>query len=66
MSVQVSPESSQPGVISFSVRTEDGRLEYNRASLNALSAKRRNILRPPFYRIIRNIKPDARCDVIGF
>ena len=45
----------QPSVMSFSVRTEDGRLEYNGASLNALFAQRRNFFRPPFYRMIRDI-----------
>ena len=45
----------QPSVMSFSVRTEDGRLEYNGASLNALFSQRRNFFRPPFYRMIRDI-----------
>lgn len=48
-------QESQPSEMSFSVRTEDGRLEYNGASLNALFAQRRNIVRPPFYRMIRDI-----------
>ncbi|MDX1516398.1 MAG: FAD-dependent oxidoreductase [Woeseiaceae bacterium] len=48
-------QESQPSIMSFSVRTEDGRLEYNGASLNALFAQRRNILRPPFYRMVRDI-----------
>ena len=48
-------QQSKPSEMSFSVRTEDGRLEYNGASLNALFAQRRNILRPPFYRMIRDI-----------
>ena len=51
-------ELGQPtrrSVMSFSVQTEDGRLEYNGASLNALFSQRRNILRPPFYRMVRDI-----------
>ncbi len=48
-------QESQESVMSFSVRSEDGRLEYNGASLNALFAQRRNILRPPFYRMVRDI-----------
>lgn len=48
-------QESQPSVMSFSVRTEDGRLEYNGASINALFSQRRNILRPPFYRMVRDI-----------
>ena len=48
-------QESQSSEMSFSVHTEDGRLEYNGASLNALFAQRRNILRPPFYRMIRDI-----------
>ncbi len=48
-------QASQESRMSFSVRTDDGRLEYNGASLNALFSQRRNILRPPFYRMIRDI-----------
>ena len=48
-------QESQPSEMSFSVRTEDGRLEYNGASINALFSQRSNILRPPFYRMIRDI-----------
>jgi predicted NAD/FAD-binding protein len=48
-------QESQPSVMSFSVQAEDGRLEYNGSSLNALFAQRRNVLRPPFYRMIRDI-----------
>ncbi|MDX1498255.1 MAG: FAD-dependent oxidoreductase [Woeseiaceae bacterium] len=45
----------QPSEMSFSVQAESSGLEYNGASLNALFAQRRNILRPPFYRMIRDI-----------
>ncbi len=48
-------QASQTSRMSFSVRTDDGRLEYNGASLNALFSQRSNILRPPFYRMIRDI-----------
>jgi predicted NAD/FAD-binding protein len=48
-------QESQPSVMSFSVSSGDGRLEYNGSGLNALFAQRRNILRPPFFRMIRDI-----------
>jgi predicted NAD/FAD-binding protein len=48
-------QESRPSVMSFSVSAGDGRLEYNGAGLNALFAQRRNILRPPFYRMVRDI-----------
>ena len=48
-------QESQPSEMSFSVQAEDGRLEYNGSSLNSLFAQRRNIVRPPFYRMIRDI-----------
>ena len=48
-------QDSQPSIMSFSVSSGDAGLEYNGAGLNALFAQRRNILRPPFYRMIRDI-----------
>jgi len=48
-------QASQPSVMSFSVSCADSDLEYNGAGLNALFAQRRNILRPPFFRMIRDI-----------
>lgn len=48
-------QASQPSEMSFSVRSEDGGIEYSGSSLNSLFAQRRNILRPPFYRMIRDI-----------
>ena len=48
-------QESQPSLMSFSVSSGDGCLEYNGAGLNALFAQRRNILRPPFFRMIRDI-----------
>jgi predicted NAD/FAD-binding protein len=46
---------SQPSPMSFSVRNEHTGLEYNGTSLNTLFAQRANILRPPFWRMIRDI-----------
>lgn len=46
---------SQPSDMSFSVKCERTGLEYNGTSLNALFAQRRNLLRPSFYRMIRDI-----------
>lgn len=46
---------SQPSCMSFSVRSERSGLEYNGTSLNTLFAQRRNLLRPSFYRMIRDI-----------
>ena len=48
-------QASQPSVMSFSVQSEDSGLEYGGSSLNSLFAQRRNILRPAFYRMIRDI-----------
>jgi predicted NAD/FAD-binding protein len=47
--------ASQPSSMSFSVRVEGRDLEYNGTSLNRLFAQRRNLLRPSFYRMIREI-----------
>jgi predicted NAD/FAD-binding protein len=48
-------QASQPSVMSFSVQREDSGLEYAGSSLNSLFAQRRNIVRPAFYRMIRDI-----------
>jgi len=48
-------QESQASVMSFSVQAERSGLEYAGSSLNTLFAQRRNILRPPFYRMIRDI-----------
>jgi predicted NAD/FAD-binding protein len=45
----------QPSVMSFSVRSEAADLEYNGASLDALFAQRRNVVRPAFIRMVRDI-----------
>ncbi len=46
---------SQASDMSFSVRCERSGLEYNGSSLNSLFAQRRNLLRPSFYRMLRDI-----------
>jgi len=46
---------SQPSNMSFSVKCERTGLEYNGTSLNGLFAQRRNLLRPSFHRMIREI-----------
>lgn len=46
---------SQASEMSFSVRCEKTGLEYNGTSINALFAQRRNLFRPRFYRMIRDI-----------
>lgn len=48
-------QDSQESTMSFSVQAESGELEYCGTSLNTLFAQRRNILRPSFYRMIRDI-----------
>ncbi|MEJ8568658.1 NAD(P)/FAD-dependent oxidoreductase [Elongatibacter sediminis] len=47
--------ASQPSDMSFSVRCERSGLEYNGASFNTLFAQRRNLLRPSFYRMLKDI-----------
>ncbi len=46
---------SQLSDMSFSVKCERTGLEYNGTSLNRLFAQRRNLFRPSFYRMIRDI-----------
>ncbi len=46
---------SQPTQMSFSVRCDRSGLEYNGNGLNALFAQRRNLVRPAFYRMVRDI-----------
>jgi len=52
---------SQPTSMSFSVRCERTGLEYCSTSLNTLFAQRRNLLRPSFYRMLRDIVRFNRC-----
>jgi predicted NAD/FAD-binding protein len=47
--------ASQPTTMSFSVRDERDGLEYNGTDLNRLFAQRRNLLRPSFHRMVRDI-----------
>ena len=47
--------ASQPTGMSFSVRNEASGLEYNGTSLDSLFAQRRNLLRPSFHRMLRDI-----------
>lgn len=47
--------ATQPSSMSFSVRDERSGLEYNGTTLNTLFAQRRNLLRPSFLRMIRDI-----------
>ena len=46
---------SQPGEMSFGVKCEQTGLEYKGHSLNTLFAQRRNLLRPSFHRMLRDI-----------
>ncbi len=46
---------SQASAMSFSVRNEASGLEYNGTTLNTLFAQRRNLLRPSFHRMLRDI-----------
>ena len=47
--------ASRPTQMSFSVRCERSGLEYNGETLNTLFAQRRNLFRPAFHRMIRDI-----------
>ncbi len=47
--------ASQPTTMSFSVRCERTGLEYNGRNLNTLFAQRRNLFRPSFHGMIRDI-----------
>lgn len=46
---------SRPTEMSFSVRCDRTGLEYNGSSLNGLFTQRRNLLRPGFHRMVRDI-----------
>jgi predicted NAD/FAD-binding protein len=47
--------ATQPSTMSFSVRCERSGLEYNGTTINTLFAQRRNLLRPAFHRMWRDI-----------
>ena len=56
--------SSQPSEMSFGVKCERTGLEYKGHTLNTLFAQRRNLLRPSFHRMLRDIvrfNREARC-----
>ena len=46
---------TQPSTMSFSVRCDAERLEYNGTTLNTLFAQRSNLLSPSFYGMVRDI-----------
>jgi predicted NAD/FAD-binding protein len=48
--------ASQPSDMSFSVQCERSGMEYASASLDALFAQRRNLLKPSFYKILFDIR----------
>jgi predicted NAD/FAD-binding protein len=47
--------ATQPSTMSFSVRCDRTGLEYNGSTLRQLFAQKRNLLRPSFYRMLREI-----------
>ncbi len=47
--------ATQPTEMSFSVRCDNSGLEYGGNNLNTLFAQRRNLLRPSFHRMLRDI-----------
>lgn len=47
--------ASQASDMSFSMRNENNGLEYKGSTLNTLFAQRRNLLRPSFFRMIRDV-----------
>ena len=48
-------QDTQPSCMSFSVSSGDGGLEYCGSTLNTLFAQRRNLVRPSFHRMLRDI-----------
>lgn len=47
--------ASQPSDMSFSIRVDECDLEYQGSSMNGLFAQRRNLARPSFLRMLRDI-----------
>jgi predicted NAD/FAD-binding protein len=47
--------ATQPSAMSFSVRNDSAGLEYNGTTINTLFAQRRNLLRPSFLAMVRDI-----------
>ncbi len=61
-------QASKPSNMSFSVHSADDRIEYTGSSLNGVFAQRRNLLRPSFYRMVRDIvrfNREAAGDILG-
>lgn len=56
-------QSSRRTEMSFSVRDDEGDFEYNGSSLDRLFAQRRNLFRPSFHRMLRDILRFNRCSV---
>lgn len=54
-------QESQPTTMSFSVCADELDFEYNGSSFDKLFAQRRNLLRPSFYRMLRDIMRFNRC-----
>ncbi len=52
--------ATQPSTMSFSVRCERTGLEYNGTSLRRMFVQRRNLVRPSFYRLLRDIARFSR------
>ncbi|MDJ0748934.1 MAG: FAD-dependent oxidoreductase [Woeseiaceae bacterium] len=48
-------QRSQPSEMSFSVHSEDRRIEYKGSSLNGLFSQRSNLFKPSFYRMVSDI-----------
>ena len=62
-------QPSQPSEMSFSVHSEDGRIEYKGSSLNGLFSQRKNLFKPSFYRMVSDIlrfNRDAVADIQQF
>ncbi|MEP3634327.1 MAG: FAD-dependent oxidoreductase [Shimia thalassica] len=52
--------------MTFGVSADDGALEYALYSINALTAQRRNLMRPEFYRMVRDIMTfNARAEEVA-
>lgn len=59
-------QSSKPSSMTFSVHTANDELEYCGTGLDGLFAQRRNLLRPSFYRMVRDIlrfNREAQSDI---
>jgi uncharacterized protein len=52
---------THPTEMSFSVSIDDGRLEYSGGSLGGLFAQKRNLLRPRFWSMLRDLLRFYRC-----